>query len=63
MVFRGFSGKDPEKSPSIRLFPGLCKAWCGDTRALLLHGRKVVPLSEDHVPKRRGESPVGSRVA
>ncbi|CAK9003395.1 Protein phosphatase 2C 53 (OsPP2C53) (ABI1-like protein 2) (OsABI-LIKE2) (OsABIL2) [Durusdinium trenchii] len=30
-------------------------AWCGDTRALLLHGRKVVPLSEDHVPKRKDE--------
>ena len=26
----------------------------GDTRALLLHGKKVVPLSEDHVPKRCG---------
>lgn len=32
------------------------QAWCGDTRALLLHGRKVVPLSEDHVPKRPVES-------
>lgn len=29
------------------------EAWCGDTRALLLHGRKVLALTEDHVPKRR----------
>eukprot|EP00913_Durusdinium_trenchii_P028188 g26426.t1 len=35
--------------------PGTVGAWCGDTRALLLHGRKVVPLSEDHVPKRKDE--------
>ena len=31
----------------------ISQAWCGDCRALLFHGRKVVPLSEDHVPKRR----------
>ncbi|CAJ1442681.1 unnamed protein product [Effrenium voratum] len=30
-------------------------AWCGDSRAVLLHGRRAIALSEDHVPKRKDE--------
>ncbi|CAK9003421.1 Protein phosphatase 2C 53 (OsPP2C53) (ABI1-like protein 2) (OsABI-LIKE2) (OsABIL2) [Durusdinium trenchii] len=52
-------GFDEEGAPvTVPGTKGVAKvflAWCGDTRALLLHGRKVVPLSEDHVPKRKDE--------
>jgi len=41
----------PETGGAAKIF----LAWCGDCRALLFHGRKVVPLSEDHVPKRKDE--------
>merc|ERR1712048_431458 len=30
-------------------------AWCGDSRALLLRGKKVVCLSKDHHPGRKDE--------
>lgn len=51
-------GFDDSTVPTVPQTQGVAKiflAWCGDTRALLLHGKKVVPLSEDHVPKRKDE--------
>lgn len=58
LLAHGF--EEPPPGGSVRGCPGgvakLFVAWCGDSRAVLLRGRGVRRLSEDHKPERRDET-------
>jgi len=55
LLAHGFESKSARTVPGCAGEAKIFLAWCGDSRALLLHGHKVVALSHDHVPSRKEE--------